>query len=236
MKVVRVHNPNGLGSRKTKRKVKTMAKRRTVRRAATGRRRATRTAANPRRRRHSRRRNPGIVRRRRRSVARATNPRRHRRRRNPSAANIGAIFKNMVYGAGGAILTRVGYGLASGFIPGNLSASPFAEPVGQALIATTAVRWIGAKFLGKPQGDTMMLGGLISAGLSAADRFLPNVQGQLTSIIRAPVAVAPQAAIPVIGEGQPAAALNGMSDVYDVPGFAGFADVEDIDVGMFNTY
>jgi hypothetical protein len=99
------------------------------------------------------------------------------------------------------------------------------------------VRWAGSKFLGGPQGDMMMLGGLISAGLSLADRFLPNIQGQLTGIIRAPVAVAPQAAIP---EGatmtQPQGALAGYSDVYDVPGFAGFADVEDVNTGAFNNY
>lgn len=237
MKVVRVHNPKGILATKTKGR-KTMPKRRT-RRAATGRRRTARAAVNPKRRKHSRRRsNPGIMRRRSRRRAVAHNPRRrtHRRRRNPSAANIGAIFKNMVYGAGGAIATRVGYGLVSGFVPMGLASSPFAEPVGQAVIAVTAVRWIGSKFLGKPQGDTMMLGGLISAGLSAADKFLPNIQGQLTGIIRAPVAMAPQAMPVVVGEGQPAAALNGFNDVYDVPGFAGFADVEDIDVGMFNQY
>lgn len=215
-----------------------MAKRRSTRKAATGRRRTTRRAtANPKRRRHSRRRsNPGIMRRRSRRRAVAHNPRRrmHRRRRNPSAASIGAIFKNMVYGAGGAIATRVGYSLISGFVPMGLASSPFAEPIGQAVIAATAVRWIGSRFLGKPQGDTMMLGGLISAGLSAADRLLPNIQGQLTGIIRAPVAMAPQPV--VVGEGQPAAALNGFNDVYDVPGFAGFADVEDVDAGMFNQY
>lgn len=142
----------------------------------------------------------------------------------------------MVYGAGGAILTRVGYSAASGFIPMGFASSPFAEPVGQAVIAVTAVRWIGGKFLGKPQGDTMMLGGLISAGLAAADRFLPGITGQLTGMMRAPVMVAPQAAIPVVGEGQPAAALGGMNDVYDVPGFAGYADVEDIDTGFFNSF
>lgn len=142
----------------------------------------------------------------------------------------------MVYGAGGAILTRVGSSLVSGFVPGAISQSSFGEPLTQAVIAVTAVRWAGKKFLGQQQGDTMMLGGLISAGLSAADRFLPNIQGQLTGIIRAPVMVAPQAAIPVVGEGQPVAALGGYADVYDVPGFAGFADVEDIDTGVFNNY
>lgn len=208
------------------------------RKAATGRRRSnTRkraAATNPRRRRHSRRRsNPTGVRRRRRSVAANPRRRRHARRRNPSAANIGAIFKSMVYGAGGAILTRVGSSLAMGFVPGSLQGSSFAEPGLQALIAVTAVRWAGKKFLGQQQGDTMMLGGLISAGLSAADKFLPNIQGQLTSIVRAPVQVAPTAAIPLVGDG---GAGGGMADVYDVPGFAGFADVEDIDTGAFNNY
>lgn len=142
----------------------------------------------------------------------------------------------MIYGAGGAIATRVGASLVSGFVPGVISQSSFGEPLTQVVIAVTAVRWAGKKFLGQQQGDIMMLGGLISAGLSAADRFLPNIQGQLTSIVRAPVQLAPTAAIPVVGEGQPAAALNGYHDVYDVPGFAGFADVEDIDVGAFNVY
>lgn len=233
MKVVRVYNPSGLMATK-KRKVKTMAKRKR-KAAATGTRRRTtrkRTATvNPRRRRHRRRSNPGIVRRRTRRTV-AVNPRRwrHHRRRNPSAAGIGQIFKNMVYGAGGAILTRVGEGLVSGFIPASLAGSSFAKPVVQAIIAVIPVRMAGTKFLGKPQGDIMMLGGLISAGLAAADAFLPNIQGQLTSIVRAPVQIAP-----VVPQ-----ALAGFRDVEDVnyqaEGFGHFADVEDVDTGMFNNY
>jgi len=144
-------------------------------------------------------------------------------------AGIGAIFKNMVYGAGGAIATRTAAGLALGFVPGALTGTPFTEPVLQALIAVTAVRWAGKKFLGQAQGDIMMLGGLISAGLNAADKFLPNIQGQLTNIVRAPVVVAPVAGVPVPG-------LSGYADVEDVPGFSGFADVEDVDTGAFNNY
>lgn len=236
MKVVRVHNPSGLMATKTKGQ-KTMATRKrkatTGRRRSNTRRRAT-TTTNPRRRRHARRRsNPTGYRRRRRSVTANPHRRRHSRRRNPSAANIGQIFKSMVYGAGGAILTRVGSSVAMGFVPSALTSSSFAEPALQAVIAVTAVRWAGKKFLGPQQGDTMMLGGLISAGLSAADKFLPNIQGQLTSIVRAPVQVAPTAAIPLVGDGGGA---PNMGDVYDVPGFAGMADVEDIDTGMFNTY
>lgn len=214
------------------------------RKRATGRRRTSReAAANPRRRRHSRRRNnPGIVRRRRRAAA-AVNPRRrrHARQRNPSAANIGAIIKNMAYGSGGAILTRVGSSLVGSFVPASLSQSAFAEPTLQAIIAVTAVRMLGGKFLGKPQGDVMMLGGLISAGLNAADRFLPNIQGQLTGMIRAPVAVAPGV---MVGAGAPAAALagfRGYADVEDInyqaEGFGNpFGDVEDVQVSEFNSY
>lgn len=239
MKVVRVHNPNGLLA--TKRKVKTMAKRK----AATGRRKTRKrtTAANPRKRRSStraRRRNPGIVRRRRHSRATANPRRRHsRRRRNPSAMHVGQVLKNVLYGTAGAIATRVASGLAMGFIPGALSSNQLAEPVTQAVIAVTVVRWAGKKFLGQAQGDTMALGGLISAGLNAADKFLPNIQGQLSGIIRAPVQIAPGAAIPMVGAGAPAAALAGYAgyaDVEDVPGFAGYADVEDIETGAFNNY
>lgn len=142
----------------------------------------------------------------------------------------------MVYGAGGAILTRTASSIAMGFVPSALTGSSFAEPALQAIIAVTAVRWAGGKFLGKPQGDTMMLGGLISAGLNAADKFLPDIQGQLTGILRAPVMVAPQ-----VGAGMPAAALAGFRDVEDISyqaeGFGGvFGDVEDVDVGAFNNY
>ncbi len=149
--------------------------------------------------------------------------------------NIGSIFKQMVYGAGGAILTRTGASLAMGFIPGSLTSNQFAEPIVQAAVAV-GVGKLGGKFLGKPQGDLMMVGGLISAGLKLADQFLPNIQGQLTGIIRAPVNVAPQ-----VGAGMPAAALAGFRDVEDInyqaEGFGNlFGDVEDVDTGAFNNY
>lgn len=210
-----------------RRRRRTVTRRRTVRARATNPRR--------RRRRHSRRRNPSIVARatRRRSST-AINPRRRRRRhsrrmRNPSALRIGQIAKDMIYGAGGAILTRTGTSLISGFVPGAFAGSPFIDPVLQAAVAATAVRWVGGRFLGKAQGDIMMLGGLISAGLSLADKFLPNIQGQLTSIVRAPIQTAPQAAIPVQGAG--------LGDVYDVDmqaaGFGALGDVYDVDNEMF---
>lgn len=146
----------------------------------------------------------------------------------------------MVYGAGGAIGTRVISGLAMGFIPGSLTSFSLAEPALQAVVAVTAVRMLGSRFLGKPQGDIMMLGGLISAGLGLADKFLPNIQGQLTGMInRAPVVVAP-------GAGAPAQALGGYGNYRDVEdinyqaeGFGAlgmFADVEDVDTGAFNNY
>jgi hypothetical protein len=142
---------------------------------------------------------------------------------------IGQIVKDMVYGAGGAILTRTGTAILSGFVPGAFAGSAFIDPALQALVAVTLVRWGGKKFLGASQGDVMMLGGLISAGLSAADKFLPNIQGQLTSIVRAPIAAAPQAAIPVQGAG--------LGDVYDVDmnaaGFGGLGDVYDVDDQVF---
>lgn len=144
--------------------------------------------------------------------------------------SIGALFKNAIYGAGGAIGTRVLTSFAIGFVPGSLAGNSLAEPVLQAAIAATAIRMLGGKFLGKPQGDLMMMGGLISAGLKAVDNFFPNIQGQLTGIIRAPVAVAPAVA---------PAQLAGYSDVEDVPGFSGlgaYGDVEDVDTGAFNNY
>ncbi len=199
-------------------------KRKTVRR-----RKPLLLAAKPRRRRrrHSRRRNPIIVarttRRRRRLTSVGRGRRAVGRTRNPSALRVGQIAKDMIYGAGGAILTRTGTAILSGFVPGALAGSPFVDPALQAVIAVTLVRYAGKRFLGNAQGDIMMLGGLISAGLSAADKFLPNIQGQLTSIVRAPIQVAPQAAIPVNG--------GGLGDVYDVDmQAAGFGDVYDVDM------
>ncbi len=144
---------------------------------------------------------------------------------------IGQIAKDMIYGAGGAILTRAGTSILKGFVPGMLQGSAFIDPALQAVIAVTLVRWGGKKFLGPAQGDILMLGGLISAGLSLADKFLPNIQGQLTSIVSAPIATAPQAAIPVQG--------SGLGDVYDVDmqaagfgGFQGLGDIYDVDMDV----
>jgi hypothetical protein len=226
MKLVRVHNPSGL--RATKRKVKkTMARRkRTTVRHRT--RRAV--ATNPRhRRRHARRRNPVIVARSRRRRATVHHRRRHHRRRhNPSALHVGQIFKNILYGTGGAIGTRVVASIANGFVPSGFAGNPLVGPALQALIAATLIRWAGGKFLGKPQGDAMMFGGFISAGLDAADKIFPNVQGQLTgmfgNIVRAPVQVAPS-----VQMGQQGA----LSDVYDVPGFS---DVYDVETNAFNSF
>lgn len=225
MKLVRVHNPSRIAV--AKKKGKKMAARRRRKSTTTRRRRRTVAVANPRRRRrrHSRRRNPVIVAR---STRRRTSSRRRRfgRRRNPSGLRIGQIAKDMVYGAGGAILTRTGVSLVSQFVPGAFAGSPFIDPVLQAAVAVTAVRYLGKKFLGQAQGDIMMLGGLISAGLSAADKFLPNIQGQLTNIVRAPIQTAPQAQIPVQGAG--------LGDVYDVDmQAAGFGDVEDVMMEQF---
>ncbi len=232
MKLIRVHNPGRIAIAKKKGKSKMVAARR--RRKTTVRRRRRAVATNPRRRRrrHSRRRNPIIVaratRRRRRSPVRRR--RSVARRRNPiSGLRVGQILKDMVYGAGGAIVTRTGTAVLSGFVPGMFAGSPFIDPALQALVAVTAVRWAGKKFLGGPQGDIMMLGGLISAGLSLADKFLPNIQGQLTSIVRAPIQTAPGAAVPVQG--------GGLGDVYDVDmqaaGFGGLGDVYDVDNELF---
>lgn len=242
MKLVRVHNPGRIVVARKRKGTKKMAARRRLKRrgrssydtARVARARASRASNPRRRRRHSRRRNPTIVARTtRRRHARATNPRRrrrHSRRRNPSALRIGQIAKDMIYGAGGAILTRTGTSLISGFVPGALTGSPFVDPVLQAAVAVIPVRWLGKRFLGQTQGDIMMLGGLISAGLSFADKFLPNIQGQLTSVIRTPIQTAPQAAIqPVNGAG--------LGDVYDVDmtaaGFGALGDVYDVDNEMF---
>ena len=137
----------------------------------------------------------------------------------------------MAYGAGGAVLTRAGTQIVSGFVPGMFAGSPFINPALQALLAVTAVRWGVTKVMGKSQGDIAMLGGLISSGLSLFDKVLPNLQGQLTSIVSAPIATAPQAAIPVQG--------SGLGDVYDVDmtaagfgGFSGYGDVYDVDMDI----
>ncbi len=113
-----------------------------TRRRKTSRRRA-RAAVNPRRRRHVRRRrhNPVALRSRRRSVASNPRRRRHHRRRNPSGIRIGQIFKDMVYGAAGALLTRVVAGAAAGLIPGSFALSPLAGPVVQAAAAKRRAIW-----------------------------------------------------------------------------------------------
>lgn len=211
-------------------------KRRKRRRSASVGRRVShaRKAVNPRRRRRStrRRRNPiVVVARRRRRAARAAAPRRrrHSRRGNPSAIRVGQILKDAIYGAGGAIATRAAAGVAQGLIPGALSGIPFQAAILEAAIAVTLVRWSGKKFFGQQQGDVMMLGGVISAGLKLADNVIPNAQGMLTGIIRAPVSVAP---------GVQQAQLAGMNDVYEVPGFRGlngFGDVYDVQSSLFPT-
>lgn len=209
-------------------------KRRKRRRSASvGRpRRVAAKTVNPRRRRRSRRRNPTVIVARRRHSRRvsAAGPRkrRHARRRsNPSAFKVGQILKDMIYGAGGAIATRTIASIGAGFVPGGLMNNALAPAALQAVIAVTLIRWGGKKFLGQTQGDIMMAGGLISAGLALADQFLPNIQGQITGgvggILRAPVSVAP-------GVQQQQAAL---ADVYDVPGFA---DVYDVQESAFNQF
>lgn len=214
-----------------------MARRKTNRRRSPVRhhRRARAHNPAPRRRRRSvrrRRHNPVVARRR--SNARLANPRRHRRhhrrRSNPSAMRIGEILKDMIYGAGGAVLTRVGAGAVRGFIPASFSGQAYTEPLLQGAVAVLGVRLLGKKFLGQKQGDLMMLGGLISAGLAAFDSYLPNVQSQLSNIIRFPVAAAPQAALPAVAAVQG----SGLGDVYDVDlTAAGFGDVEEVPMGIW---
>ena len=197
-------------------------------------RRPAAAASNPRRRRRSyrRSRNPVVAR----SVTRrriTSNPRRRRRARrrssNPSMAGVGSLLKQMIYGAGGAIVTRIGYGVASGFIPAGLGSSRVAKPAIKAAIAAVPVRWAGGKFLGKQQGDLMMLGGLIDAGVDLVNAFLGDVEGQLTTIIRAPVQQ--------LSNGEGVTTVAGFADVEDVPigsaAFAGFGDVEDVPQGIF---
>jgi hypothetical protein len=143
--------------------------------------------------------------------------------------HLGQIFKNIVYGTGGAIITRSAASIASGFVPGMFAGNPLVGPALQVALAATLVRWGGKKFLGGPQGDAMMFGGFISAGLDLADKFLPNVQGQISGIFRSPVSVAPG----VTSAGQ----LAGLSDVEEVHGFAGpFGDVEDVMLNEFGAY
>lgn len=235
MRIVRVHNPPKAATKKRS----NMA---TKRRRTTNKRRA---AANPRRRRsvRRRRRNPGVVARARRVTInpRRRGARRHRRR-NPSGMQIGQIFKNMIYGAGGAILTRVGAGAVAGLIPGSFATSPLAVPVVQAAMAATAVRWIGKKFFGPAQGDAMMIGGVVSAGLALADAYFPNIQQTLTGIVRAPIALVTPQQVAAAQAADAALAGYGYRDVEEVPdsvfaGLGSMGDVEDVPAGIFgNVY
>lgn len=245
MKIVRVHNPSGLRATKTRRRKNTMASRR--RKNTRRRNTRARAAVNPRRRRRrSRRRNPVtiVTRSRRRTV----NPRRRRRRgrrRNPSGIAIGGIFKDMVYGAGGAVLTRAISSVAEGFVPGQFMSSQLARPVVQAAAAVIPVRWIGKKFLGQAAADKLMIGGLISAGLALFDSYVPNAQSSLTNLLRAPLNLAPglaPATQAAVAQGAAQGAVNalngyrgGVGDVYDVPDsvFAGFGDVEEVPSGIW---
>jgi hypothetical protein len=151
----------------------------------------------------------------------------------------------MIYGAGGAMATRIGAGLVRGFIPGGIMSSPFGEPALQAGVAIFGVRWVVKHFFGQAQADVAMLGGLISAGLKAVDNFVPGLEGQLTGIIRLPVQVAPGLSPDALNAAQQGAvagaaqALNGFRDVEEVPNnifgsaFSGFGDVEELDPGFF---
>lgn len=223
MKLVRVHNPSRIAI--AKKKGKKMAARRR-KKTTKRRRRVTRVTVNPRRRRrHARRRNPVIV-------ARTVRRRRRfgRRRSNPSALRVGQLAKDAIYGAGGAILTRAGAQILTNFVPSVGSFSVYAEPVIQAAVAAVPVRMLGTKFLGKQQGDVMMIGGLISAGLALFDKVLPGVQQSIVGVASFnPIQPAPGAAIPVQG--------SGLGDVYDVnlqeAGFGALGDVEDVDMMQF---
>lgn len=225
----------------TKRRKRRATKRRNP---SVARRAAAPRAANPRRRRR-RRRNPAMSLAARPAARRAVNPSRRRRRRigrrgNPTAMRIGEIFKDMIYGAGGAVLTRAIAGAVEGFIPGQFASNPLARPIVQVVVSVTAVRYGVKKFMGQKQADIAMLGGLISAGLQLADVYLPNVQGSITNILRAPVLVAPQAALPATAAQALAGMRGGYGDVYDVPlnspafrGLSGFGDVEEVPDGIF---
>ena len=189
-------------------------------------------AANPRRRRRrSRRHNPVARRARRASAVNPRRRRRHARRRNPGAMRIGEVLKDMVYGAGGAIATRVISSVVTGFVPAALTGSKLTAPGIQAAVAVVPVRWLGKKFLGPKQGDMLMIGGLISAGLALADAYLPGVQDQLTGVLRAPL----QFAQPVVVAPAGNTAVAGYRDVEEVPDsvFAGMRDVEDIPAGFW---
>ncbi len=235
MRVVRVHNPSSL--RATRKGKKTMAATKRKRHVTRRRHRAS----NPHKRRH-RRRAVANTRRRHNPAGQVTRRRHHRRRHNPSALRVGEIIKDAIYGAGGAVLTRVGAGAIQGFLPGVFTTSSLAAPIAQAGIAVIPVRWLGKKFLGQRQGDLMMLGGLVSAGLALADVYLPNIQSQLAGFL--PVSFAPQAALPPAVQAQiaqgaaqgaaQAAAMAGYGDVEDVDMIdAGFGDVEELPNGIW---
>jgi hypothetical protein len=143
------------------------------------------------------------------------------------------MAKKAIYGGAGAILTRAGSSLVQGFVPASFATSPLAGPVVQALIAVVGVRYVGNKFLGAAQGDLMMMGGLISAGLAVFDAYLPNAQMQIQNVFRP---ILPAAQIPVAAQ---QALAGGYADVYDVPnsafaGLRGFSDVEDVPMAIFS--
>ena len=205
-------------------------------------------AANPRRRRRVRRRrhNPIVARRTRRSVT--SNPRRrrhHRRRRsNPSFSGVGSIVRSAIYGAGGAILTRVVAGIGEGFVPAGFAGSKLTRPILQAAAAATVVPWGVGKLMGKPAADLARVGGFISAGLEFFEAYLPGAQSGLSSILRAPIQIAQtipqqlasQGATPdqIAQAGAQLAGLRGpFGDVEDVDMRAAFGDVEDIAPGLF---
>jgi len=194
-------------------------------------------AANPKRRytRRRRRHNP-VARRARRATVNPRRRRRYSRRRNPSGMRIGQIFKDMVYGAGGAVATRVFSAVAQGFVPASFANSQLAVPVVQAVMAVIPVRMLGKKFLGQQQGDLMMLGGLISAGLALADAYLPNVQAQLTGILRAPLQFAQPVVVAPAGDAALTGYRGGYRDVEEVPDsvFAGLGDVEEVPAGIWS--
>lgn len=211
------------------------------RRSSTRRRVARARAANPRRRRRVRRRrhNPAIVMRRRHRTHHRRRRHSIRRRRNPSAMRIGQVLKDALYGTAGAIATRSASALAQGFIPSAFAGFPLAEPLLQAFLAATVVRWAGKKFLGGPQGEIMAIGGYISAGLSAADKLIPGAQSSIVNIFNRPLAPAAQAQLPgAVNAG------TGLSDVYDVDmqaaGFGnvpfGLGDVYDVQLDQFGGY
>lgn len=166
-------------------------------------------------------------------VVKANRRRYHRRRHNPSMGEIGTMLKTALYGAAGATLTGVGSAIVARlpFIGDLAVGNRFAEPAIQAAVAFFGVKWLGDKMFGSTQANMMATGGLVFAGLSLVNAIIPNVEGQLTSLITRPAvvtqttqAIDAQAAKQIAVAAAATGDAKGAVDAVDQ--YAGFSDVQ----------